>query len=168
MRIFLSVFVVLLLMLSSSCNKTPGKLVTESFPNGREKSTIEFLGDTSHVQRRVDFFETGDTAKIAEFDVDGVTMIKEVVYYPNGEIRQSGAFIDGERLGVWKAFFETGQLQSIRNYNDQGLEEGLSRVYKLEGGHYYLFISGYFSEGVKRGTWKFFNRNGDTIKTLNH
>jgi len=166
---FLSVFFGLAILLCyTSCRQKEGRFLADKHPNGANKRVIEFKGDTAHIVREIELFESGDTSRVASYETDGETIKSEIIYFPNKEIRQSGQYKNGQRFGVWKAFFTTGQLQSIRNYNDEGNEEGLSNVYKLEGDYYYLFLSGYFSNGEKRGTWKFFNRNGDVIKAVSH
>ena len=168
MKLFSSFFSLVVLFCFTSCGHKEGEFIADKHPNGAVKKVIEFKGDSTHLVRVVEFFEVGDTSRVAYYEEDGKTLRSEIVYYPNKETKQSGRYNLGQRYGVWKAFFPSGQLQSIRNYNEAGKEEGLSNVYKLEGGYYYLFISGYFSNGEKRGTWKFFNRNGDVIKTINN
>lgn len=168
MRFLSSFFSLVVLFCYTSCGHKEGEFIADKHPSGSVKKVIEFKGDSTHLVREVEFFEVGDISRVAHYEQDGKTLRSETIYYPNKEIKQSGQYNYGQRYGVWKAFFPSGQLQSIRNYNEAGKEEGLSNVYKLEGGYYYLFISGYFSNGEKRGTWKFFNRNGDVIKAINN
>ncbi len=151
-----------------SCTQETQRLVTDRYSDGSDQRVLFFKGDTTNLVQEVTFYPSGDTLSSIFYEKDGTTKSMENQYYENGNFRMLGQYKNGKRLGVWKAFFPDGKLQSIRNYNAEGKEEGVSQVYKQEGKYYYLFLSGYFKDGEKRGTWKFYNRNGDVIQTKNH
>lgn len=50
-------------------------------------------------------------------------------WYPNGRIKSTGHYRKGERTGIWKFYYENGQVMQVLNY--------------VEG---YPFISAYFNE----------------------
>jgi len=158
---------VVLLMVFSACKK-PVKLVKDTYENGEVKSVIECLGDTNHLVKVYDLYPSGDTAKVIYYAADGVSKDRETLFYEGGNFKMGGRYQNEGRVGVWKAFFKNGNLQSVRNYNTNGKEEGIYEVYTINNGHYYLYIQGFFKDGEKRGTWKFFNRDGDIIKSINH
>lgn len=159
---------VMLGFLVLSCDQEVKRQVNERYSDGKEKIVVMFIGDSTHMVRYLEVHPSGSIAKEILYEPNGTSRKSEEHIYENGEVKQIGEYKNDHRYGVWKAFFPTGELQSIRNYDEEGLEEGLCQVYKLENGHYYLFMSGYFSKGEKRGSWRFYNRDGDTIKTLNH
>lgn len=162
---FISIAAVLMVV---SCNKEEKRVVKERYSDGKEKIVISFKGDTTHMVQYLEIHPSGKIAREIEYEANGVNRASERYIYEDGEVKLIGVYKNDHRFGVWKAFFPGGELQSIRNYNEDGKEEGLSQVYKLENGHYFLYLSGYFSNGEKRGTWKFYNRDGDIIKTLNY
>ncbi|MDR0971490.1 MAG: hypothetical protein LBM25_03810 [Bacteroidales bacterium] len=44
--------------------------------------------------------------------------VKEVMYYENGYIRYEGAFLNGERTGVWMFYFENGTLFALADFTN--------------------------------------------------
>ncbi|MFK7756358.1 MAG: toxin-antitoxin system YwqK family antitoxin [Flavobacteriales bacterium] len=160
--------ILFVILCSVGCQKKIETLTKEHYKNGAEKLTITYMGDTTHLVSATTFYPSGKLFMKVVYQENGSLPLSEEYFYENGEIKQVGTYMGEQRAGTWKAFFPTGQLQSMRNYNDQGKEEGIYEVYKLEGDYYYPYIRGFFSNGEKRGTWKFFNRDGDTIKTVNH
>ncbi len=157
-----------LLILFFSCAQGEKRIVTERYTDGKERIVLVCKGDTSHMIKYLEVHPSGKTAREILYEEDGILKKSEVHLYENGDIKQEGAYKKGHRVGIWRAFFKAGKLQSLRNYNEDGKEEGLYQVYKQEGSYYYLFISGFFNNGEKRGTWKFFNRDGDVIQSVNH
>lgn len=54
-------------------------------------------------------------------------------YYKNGKVEQSGNYKNGEKVGEWKSFFETGELSSITIYDQKGNPTGFSEDYYKNG-----------------------------------
>ena len=46
--------------------------------------------------------------------------------YPDGQLKEEGAFKDGSKDGLWKVWYENGQLKFEGNYKDDK-EDGLWR-----------------------------------------
>ena len=40
------------------------------------------------------------------------------LFYPNGDIRVSGTYVDDKAHGFWEGYYPNGQLKSIGEYNN--------------------------------------------------
>ena len=40
------------------------------------------------------------------------------LFYPNGDIRVSGTYVDDKSHGFWEGYYPNGQLKSIGEYNN--------------------------------------------------
>lgn len=67
----------------------------------------------------------------------------------------------GRKNGVWKMFTEEGYDLSIQTYKN-GKREGAVVVYRPNGA---LNYSGDYANDERIGTWKFYNEQGELIKT---
>jgi len=157
--------VLLLSLLCIGCQKEIGTAITQKHANGTPKTEITFLGDSTHLVSQVKYFPSGQVFQKIEYQEDGVLPKSEEIFYENCELKHAGAYKNDHRVGTWKAYFPTGQLQSMRNYNEEGKEEGVYQVYLKDGDYYYLYIQGFYRNGEKKGNWNFYNRDGDIIKT---
>ena len=83
-------------------------------------------------------------------------VMKEQRFHENGQLEMEGDFEEGERHGIWKAYFKNGQLQSEGEFN-KGIREGYSKVYYSNG---HLMYEGQYSKDQKTGHWKFYNDSG--------
>jgi len=90
---------------------------------------------------------------------------KHTEFHPNGALKLEGMAENGHRIGIWKAYFPSGELQTLANYNEAGKEEGMYKVYAITSGKHHLSYSGYYSNGERRGTWNFYNEQGIVVNT---
>jgi len=95
------------------------------------------------------------------------------LFYPTGELKAEGAFIDGKREGPWSFFFVSGKKEQKGNYRGglangswtwffesgetereegyrRGKEDGLSIEYNSEGS---VLEKGEYIDGLKNGPW---------------
>lgn len=165
MRIIL---VFLIIFGLASCTQEQKTLVKERYDSGAEKIVLKFIGDTTHLVSEIQMYPTGKMMSEVIFEEGGKQKSSEKTFHPDGKVKVEGMYQNGLRNGVWKAYFPNGDLQSVRNYGPDGLEEGMSQVYSNKDGDYYLFYSGYYSKGQKKGTWYVYNKDGDIINTSNH
>ena len=148
-----------------SCQKTDSIKVIETHKNGNKRIVHTFFGDSERLLKTEEFYENGELGIEVIYDKSGKLPVEEVQYYSNGGILQEGNFKNGLRFNLWKGYFQTGELKSIANYNENGKEEGMYRVYRLENGIHYLFYEGYMKNGVRSGVWNFYNEKGIVINT---
>ena len=54
-------------------------------------------------------------------------------FYKNGILEREGFYKNNERIGIWKDFFENGQLSEVYSYSNDGKLTGEKKTYSLEG-----------------------------------
>ncbi|CAK63992.1 unnamed protein product (macronuclear) [Paramecium tetraurelia] len=94
----------------------------------------------------------------------------DINYFLNRKVRYEGNYCSGRKSGVWKAryfdynnqIFEVYSLQLFSG-NGQYDESGMKTGDWTELHHYFsdlnkITLEGSYSEGMKQGTWKIFNR----------
>ncbi len=155
----------LIIVLLISCTEKIQTEIISSYPNGNKKEVNTFKGDTSFLINNQMYFENGQLASEFLYAEDGKTKNYQTEYYDNGSVKMSGAIKNDQRNGVWKAYFSSGELQTLANYNENGQEEGMYKVYAKKGTDYYLSFSGYYKEGERRGVWNFYNEKGEVVNS---
>ena len=81
-------------------------------------------------------------------------------YYENGKLQFIGDYKYGEQNGLWKIYYENGNIKNIANY-DYGKLVGLVRNYEEDGK---FSSTTYYEEGSNLTKWKFFYKDGKSIK----
>jgi len=92
---------------------------------------------------------TKDTTEVKSFYyVDGKSVLAEIGNYLS----------DGKQIGIWKSYYENGQLKSIGNYSN-GKKEGVWKWYHENGK---LSQTGsYDSSGSPAGKWIEYDKKGE-------
>jgi len=90
--------------------------------------------------------------------------INEEVYYPSGELKMTGRTMNGEKHGLWIAYFENGGIWS-KNEFDHGVPHGATEVFQKNGSTYY---TGTYTNGERSGKWTFYDKNGDLSQTIDY
>ena len=103
------------------------------------------------------------------------------LFYPTGELKAQGQYVQGLKSGEWQYFFASGKIEQIGNYKDglahgswkwyyesgdllreerfrKGKEDGLMVEYTVEGNE---IIKGEFIDGLRTGPW-FYTVNDHT------
>lgn len=83
-------------------------------------------------------------------------------YYNNGKEKMNGVIIDGQREGLWQAWYENGNLWSEAEYK-KGINNGKSVTYFENGKVRY---EGKFNNGKKIGEWNYYDEEGKLVKTI--
>ncbi len=84
------------------------------------------------------------------------------VYKDDGERPlMEGLMEGGKRHGVWTSYLPSGRVQS-RNVYEHGILEGITTVFHPNG---VLYYSGMQRQGKPFGEWKFYDREGNMLKT---
>ncbi|WP_244266607.1 toxin-antitoxin system YwqK family antitoxin [Fusobacterium periodonticum] len=71
-----------------------------------------------------------------------------------------GDYKYGEQDGIWKIYYENGNIKNIANY-DYGKLVGLVRNYEEDGK---FSSTTYYEEGSNLTKWQFFYKDGKSIK----
>jgi antitoxin component YwqK of YwqJK toxin-antitoxin module len=75
----------------------------------------------------------------------------------NGSVKYEKLFLNDKPWGTWKFYFEDGKIQEEVNYDDQGLMDGVWKVWYPNGT---LFIESYFKNGERNGMTREWYDNG--------
>lgn len=93
-----------------------------------------------------------------------VPPVKEEIikYYANGKMRTKGMTYDGERHGKWSYYYENGFLWSEGNFF-HGKRDGYALLFYDNGRK---MVDGEYKENVPVGEWRFYNEQGELVKTV--
>lgn len=80
-------------------------------------------------------------------------------YFPNGQIKFKGGYLQGERNGQWIRFFEDGTIYQIESYIKDVIQ---SRFVYFENG--FLQEVNFYENNLPSGSWLFFHENGSLIE----
>ena len=89
---------------------------------------------------------------------------KEIEYYETGQVKMEGAMKDGQREGVWTAYFPDGRPQSIADFK-AGKMNGTSKVYWENGN---LRWEGFYKEDRRFGKWKYYDEQGNLLNEVDY
>lgn len=85
--------------------------------------------------------------------------------YANGNYETWQTYIDGRGQGTWINYYENGHLKEVGNYNENRVE-GPIKKYHPNG---QLAAKGTYRDWrIHVGEWKFYDTNGQLIKTENY
>lgn len=133
MRVFISLFLLLLVGACHGPNNEAVDHLVDRYPNGKQRLIYRYV------------------------DHDSLNRT-ELEYHENDTLFKIGVLVEGRRDGTWKSFYPTGQPWSIQHYVD-GKKTGPYRTWHLNG---QVHIEGAYEFGKEVGRWYFFAENGDT------
>lgn len=96
-------------------------------------------------------------AAIADSLSDGNHLYRD----PRGRPLMEGRILGGKRQGVWTSYLPSGRVKS-RNVYENGVLNGITTVYHTNG---VLYYSGEQRRGKPFGEWKFYDDQGNLMKT---
>jgi antitoxin component YwqK of YwqJK toxin-antitoxin module len=85
-------------------------------------------------------------------------------FFPTGSKSEESQYANGVIRGAQIFYYQNGQIQEVRNFDDNGSFSGGYKSYH-ENGH--LKSEGQYINGAMNGKWKFFYRTGN-IKEIVH
>ena len=92
--------------------------------------------------------------KFSNFEFTGIVQ----TYYENGQLKENGEIINGKKLGLWKEFFQDGQLYISSNW-EENLRHGVTKVYFENSGN--LQTIERYEKGKLNGLMETFYENGN-------
>ncbi len=163
-----------------------GKLGTRGMLKAGEQTGLwTYWNDEGEKRLEIEHVSPRHTRILNSWSLQGVQQVKNgngthVSTYTVGTVRETGKVLNGERVGIWKTFSESGQLLEEAVY-----EEGLYRLnnsWDLEGkemvknraGQHKTFSgsaimeSGTIAEGWRTGEWVIFTPEGDTAQRVTY
>ncbi len=78
-------------------------------------------------------------------------------YYENGNKQGEGNYNHGKRVGYWKWWYESGSVQVLDNYGEDGTLDGEWKSFYESG---QLKGEGNYKNGKFNGLWKWYYKNG--------
>lgn len=91
-------------------------------------------------------------------------LVKEVGFYPQGQKRIEGEYVDGLRDGTWMYWYDNGNTWSQASYK-AGIRHGRSTVWFENGQKYF---EGRYKHGERAGRWRFWDNDGTLVKEVNY
>jgi antitoxin component YwqK of YwqJK toxin-antitoxin module len=123
-----------------SCSTRTHEFVEESYPDGTPKVVRHYKHENKE------------------------GLLKEIQYYNDSSVYIEGSYKDGERDGVWTAWFRNGKVWSTGEYRN-GKESGKKTVYYENGQKYY---EGMVEDEKRIGKWTFWDEEGNMLKTIDY
>lgn len=103
-----------------------------------------------------------EEVKTEEATTPAVETSMYIEAYDNGQPKIKGALRNGEREGLWVAFYENGVRWSEDNYI-QGIKEGRSITFFPSG---IIRYRGQYQDDKKIGLWQFYDETGKLAKEV--
>jgi hypothetical protein len=77
-------------------------------------------------------------------------LVEKIERYENGNLKEQGTLACDKKNGIWKSYYENGNIKIIATYNKQGILEGEYKEYAETGG---IIFSGKYINGEKIGKY---------------
>ena len=132
-------YLVLSIAILLGCKELKEEIISEKYPDGSIKKQQTFV---LHGNKK--------------------ELIKQVLYYPNGQKKQEGQYINGLKQGEWTHWYETGQKWSEGNFK-KDLSDGKISVYHENGN---LKYQGSYKLGKPHGEWSFYNLDEEKVQIV--
>ncbi|MCU0432968.1 MAG: SpoIIE family protein phosphatase [Bacteroidia bacterium] len=106
----------------------------------------------------IKFYQNADTAAIFNFSRDTFTG-NFAYYYPKGSIEKIGTWNSGQKKlnGVYREYYESGELHKECSYNPNGYRTGIQTVYFLNGN---IAITANMSNDLLEGYMNYYLQDG--------
>ncbi|OQX72243.1 MAG: hypothetical protein B6D61_14440 [Bacteroidetes bacterium 4484_249] len=137
---FILLFFPMLLISITACTNKPVEVIEQTYDDGTPKTVRYYKSESKEV------------------------LLKEILYYEDGQKKMEGAFKKDERTGQWSYWYPDGKLWSQGVYKD-GKENGLKTVWHENGQKYY---EGKLDDGKRIGVWKFWGKDGKLLKEVDY
>jgi antitoxin component YwqK of YwqJK toxin-antitoxin module len=86
-------------------------------------------------------------------------------YHKSGRLAESGEHVNGTPVGTYERYYANGLPAVIRNRDEDGKLHGEYKTYNLNGT---LAWDLCYAHGEPTGSWKWYNENGGLIKQQSH
>lgn len=144
--------------------KSGTRALNKSYSNGKLIATGYYVNQKKEGEWRYYSKESGKLL-LVEGNKEGKVHGTSTVYNTqNGRIAEEAFYVDGQRNGPAKQYYDSGILMMECQYKNDQLD-GPAKTYYPSGA---LKESGVFQLGNKTGVWKTYNEDGDEISTDNY
>jgi len=114
---------------------------------GRKTEEAQFKNDMLNGIRKILDSESGEVV-ISETYVDDDFEGPYKSYFPNGQIKQEGQYINGAMNQLWKYYYPNGQMKEAVHFSNNVEENGQ------------LKAEGTYANENREGVWKVYHPNG--------
>jgi len=110
-------------------------------------------------------YENGKPRIVKYYNKKGgnLELEREIVFYKNEQKKIDGEYKDQLRTGLWKAWYENGNMWSEGEYRE-GKRNGKGISYHENGKKY---IEGMYRDDVRVGLWRFYDTTGALTSEVN-
>jgi len=105
-------------------------------------------------------FRSGQMASEGVIDEKGLQQGIWKEFYPTGELKSQGAYINGKKTGKWMYYFQNGKTEQTGSYNKNGKPEG-NWVWYYETGN--ILREETFINGLPEGEMREYTDSGKVI-----
>lgn len=91
-------------------------------------------------------------------------VVYEAHFYPNNKTYYEGNLSNQEREGLWYAYHQNGNVQTMAYY-ENGKEQGQYTVYYENGS---VMYTGKYDKGERVGVWSFYDPEEKLIRTIDY
>jgi len=155
------------------------------FPNDAIKEEITYRNDKLDGYYK-QFDETGKIIKMDRYDNGNLVVFKENIenkvvekklYFPNGQVKSIGGFMDEKPVGIHKELNEEGKIVTCKIYSELGIliGEGIFDEKGYKQGQWTEYFEsgqirslGKYANNQKEGNWKFYFKSGKPEQTGNY
>lgn len=139
-------------------NKKQGEWKTY-YSNGRLLKIENFVNDTLDGKQTI-YSDNGNVYTSTTYRM-GIQTDSFLHYFSNGKVNvQEWADSNGRKQGLFKVFYENGELSQIGYFKDNHLDDSVKTFYK-NGNPKTLE---YYKNGKREGIWKYYNELGRITK----
>lgn len=131
------------------------------------------------------YYETGALAAKGNF-VQKKRDSTWLIFYPEGNVMAIRHYDVGKSIGTWKEFYKDGRSIAVKTSYENGVENGYFYMYtqsgqvtmkktykdgKLNGLAQFFYpdgqlhVKGNYKNDFKTGTWHYYNKDNDSVKT---
>jgi len=81
-------------------------------------------------------YPDGNSKLVKHYTKKDRVLIKEITYYPNGQMQSEGEIKNDKMHGQWSFWFQNGQIWTIAHY-ENNLKNGKQTIWHENGQKYY-------------------------------
>lgn len=103
-------------------------------------------------------------AQVNQKDANGKRHGKWEKFYNNGKLRYQGQFNHGKETGIFKFYFESGDIQAVNHFRGK---TGICYSYQF-GGDSILAAEGKYVDSKRDSIWTFYDLEGNIVAKENY
>lgn len=131
--------------------------------NGKKREEAQFKNGMLNGIRKI-YDTKSDAMIIEETYVDDNFEGPYKAYFPSGQLKQEGQYINGAMNQLWNYYYPSGQLKEAVNFTNN-VEDGPYKAWHENG---QLKAEGTYANENREGIWKVYHSNGVLEEEANY